>query len=62
MSEAKTHPDDYGWRAPVSPIVHALKQNKRPVGFAPWPEQNVEEVTPATPKRKKHPKRKLGVK
>lgn len=26
-----------GVHEPPSVTVHALKQNKRPVGFAPWP-------------------------
>jgi len=37
--------------------VHALKENKRPIGFAPWPE-------PAKPKRarkKKAPPKDAGV-
>lgn len=29
--------------------VHALKENKRPIGFAPWPE-------PSKPKRTRKPK------
>lgn len=38
MSEAKTKPADYEWRAPHTPTIHVLKENKRPVGFAEWPE------------------------
>lgn len=34
--------------APPHITVHALKENKRPVGFAPWPEQ---------PKRKRAPRK-----
>jgi len=29
----------YPGQSPPSITVHALKENKRPIGFAPWPEE-----------------------
>lgn len=34
----RTRPTDYPDVAPPAITVHALKENKRPIGFAPWPE------------------------
>lgn len=37
--------------------IYALKENRRPVGFAPWPEEPAE--APA-PKKAKKPKKKVA--
>ncbi len=47
MSYVRTHPNNYDWQAPPAITVHALKENKRPIGFAPWPEEK--------PKRRRKP-------
>lgn len=41
----------------VGITVYALKENKRPVGFAPWPEEKQE---PAQPQEPLSPKFSLG--
>ncbi len=35
MSHVRTQPSDYGYLTPPAITVYALKENKRPVGFAP---------------------------
>jgi len=37
MAEVKS-PEDYRPHSPPGIMVHALAGNKRPVGFAPWPD------------------------
>jgi len=49
LSRAKTDPSDYGWLGPPAITIHVLKENKRPIGFAPWPEEEV----PEEPKKRK---------
>jgi hypothetical protein len=36
---AKTDALDYNYVPPPGIVIHALKGNKRPVGFAPWPKE-----------------------
>lgn len=45
---------EMGTHAPPSVIVHALKKNKRPIGFAPWPE----EQEPAKSEKRKRKRKK----
>jgi hypothetical protein len=49
VSQVRTQPGDYPYLAPPAITVHALKENKRPIGYAPWPE-------PAKPKRVRKPR------
>jgi hypothetical protein len=56
--KAVTDPADYSWRSPPTPTVHALKQNKRPIGFAPWPEPEDEPSEIEEPKKSKKRKKK----
>lgn len=49
MTHVRTSPDDYPRLSPPAITVHALKENKRPIGYAPWPE-------PVKPKRTRKPK------
>lgn len=53
MSHIKTHPTDYGWSAPPAITCHVLRENKRPIGFAPWPEEETVEEPPLKKKRKR---------
>jgi hypothetical protein len=39
-------------------IVFALKENKRPVGFAPWPDNPDDTPQPTDSKPKRHKKKK----
>ena len=51
--KATTVPADYAERAAASITVHALKENRRPIGFArEWPEEKPK------PKRKPATRRK----
>lgn len=52
MAEVRVH---YTSGAGRSVTIYALRENKRPVGFAPWPEEPAE--APA-PKKAKKPKKK----
>ncbi len=42
----------YETASPPSVIVHALRENKRPIGYAPWPDE------PEPVKRKKRKRKK----
>jgi len=54
-----THPLHYDSMTTRTITIHVLKENRRPVGFAPWPdlldEEPAVEVVPAK-KRKKRKK------
>lgn len=43
-----TDPYDYDSASPPNIVVHALRENKRPIGYAPWPGE---------PKRKRKKKK-----
>ena len=34
--KANTTPQQFGYGAPPAIIVHAMKENKKPIGFAAW--------------------------
>jgi len=36
--KVESEPGDYPTRTAPTITVHALKSNKRPIGFAPWPD------------------------
>lgn len=48
--KAGTEPADYPKLAPPAITAHALKENKRPIGYLPWPEDEPK------PKRTRKPK------
>ncbi len=48
MAEAITDPTAVPYGAAPGITIHVLRENKRPVGFAPWPKE---------PKRKKKEKK-----
>jgi hypothetical protein len=58
MPKITVYPDwwterpEYKAPPPNFPIVHALRENKKPIGFWPWPDE------PKSKKKKKKKKRK----
>lgn len=51
---AITDPTDVPYGSPPAITIHVLKENKRPVGFAPWPERDAaKDVSPSPTKPKK---------
>jgi hypothetical protein len=49
---------DYGIMTGPSITIHVLKENRRPVGFAPWPDLPTEEPAVEVVPAKKRKKRK----
>ena len=54
LTKVMTDPWEYPDRNPPGIVVHALRENKRPIGFAPWPEERL----PEKPKKKRKKKGK----
>jgi len=52
-----THPLHYDLGTTQTITIHVLKENRRPVGFAPWPdlpdEEPAVEVVPAKKRKKR---------
>ena len=49
----KTQPQQYETWGPGTIMVYPLAENKRPVGFAPWPQEKPAEEQPPVKKKRK---------
>lgn len=49
MSQVRSHPNDYSHQSPPAIIIHVLKENKRPIGFAPWPKEKKRKAPKTSP-------------
>lgn len=52
-----TEDTKYPYQSPPAIMIHVLKENKRPIGFAPWPEEEVSEVAEEPPPKKRRKKK-----